>query len=43
MGASTRINVIGSEANNYDFLLLVELKPCGLYQPTGVDQKSLLI
>ncbi|ACL76994.1 helix-turn-helix transcriptional regulator [Ruminiclostridium cellulolyticum] len=39
-GASTRINIIGSEANNYDFLLLVELKPCGLYQLTGVDQKE---
>jgi AraC-like DNA-binding protein len=40
-GASTRINVIGSEANNYNFLLLVELKPCGLYQLTGVDQKEI--
>lgn len=39
-GASTRINVIGNEANNYSFLLLVELKPCGLYQFTGVDQKE---
>lgn len=39
-GASTRINAIGSEANHYSFLLLVELKPCGLYQFTGVNQKE---
>ncbi|TCO68909.1 helix-turn-helix domain-containing protein [Marinisporobacter balticus] len=39
-GASSKINVIGSEANNYNFLLLVELKPCGLYQFTGVNQKE---
>lgn len=39
-GASTQPNKIGSEANNYKFLLLVELKPCGLYQFMGVDQKE---
>lgn len=40
-GASTRINILGNEANNYNFLLLIELKPCGLYQLTGVDQNEL--
>jgi AraC-like DNA-binding protein len=40
-GASTRMNLIGSEANNYKFLMLIELKPGGLYQFTGVDQKEL--
>ncbi len=40
-GASIHPNMIGSEANNYYFLLLIELKPCGLFQFTGIDQKEL--
>jgi AraC-like DNA-binding protein len=40
-GTATCAKVIGSEANNYKFLLLIELRPGGLHQLTGVNQREL--
>ncbi len=37
-GASTHPYTIGSEPNRYQHLLLIELKPGGLYQLTGLNQ-----
>ena len=40
-GTTTKIKVIGNEANHYSVMLFVELHPYGLYQFTGINQVEL--